>query len=190
MTYLPGGQSALQPCMTGYCLAALQGHIVTHQHADPRAKSLRHGEQVLKQPRRWRNGERRYSRPVPGDRVQMDADTHAMQARRWHSAVGEECPEVRSRYAGQRRGFDPLPAVAAKELDEAMRGRDVCADRVRGKSPVVLQIGGPARRECGRRMRIQACGMVSHLRIIAATLRPRNISNSEPWRASRLRSAR
>ena len=33
---------------------------------------VRHGEQVLKRPRRWRKGERRYSRPVPGDRVQMD----------------------------------------------------------------------------------------------------------------------
>lgn len=33
---------------------------------------VRHGEQVLKRPRRWRKGERRYSRPIPGDRVQMD----------------------------------------------------------------------------------------------------------------------
>src|SRR6476661_8491851 len=34
------------------------------------------------------------------------------------------------------------------------------------------------------------CGSISHLRIIAARLRPRNISNSEPCRASRLSSAR
>ena len=33
---------------------------------------VRHGEQVLKRPRRWRRGTRRYSRPIPGDRVQMD----------------------------------------------------------------------------------------------------------------------
>jgi transposase InsO family protein len=33
---------------------------------------VRHNEQVLKRPRRRRKGERRYSRPVPGDRVQMD----------------------------------------------------------------------------------------------------------------------
>lgn len=33
---------------------------------------VRFGEQVLKRPRRWRKGERRYSRPIPGDRVQMD----------------------------------------------------------------------------------------------------------------------
>jgi hypothetical protein len=33
---------------------------------------FRHGEQVLKRPRRWRKGEQRYSRPIPGDRVQMD----------------------------------------------------------------------------------------------------------------------
>ena len=33
---------------------------------------LRHNEQVLKRPRRWRKGERRYSRPIPGERVQMD----------------------------------------------------------------------------------------------------------------------
>jgi transposase-like protein len=32
---------------------------------------VRNGEQVLKRPR-WRKGERRYSRPVPEDRVQMD----------------------------------------------------------------------------------------------------------------------
>ena len=31
-----------------------------------------HGEQVLKRLPRWRKGERRYSRSVPGDRVQMD----------------------------------------------------------------------------------------------------------------------
>jgi transposase InsO family protein len=33
---------------------------------------VRHNEQVLKRPRRRRKGARRYSRPVPGDRVQMD----------------------------------------------------------------------------------------------------------------------
>jgi transposase-like protein len=33
---------------------------------------VRHSEQVLKRPRRWRKGTRRYSRPVPGERVQMD----------------------------------------------------------------------------------------------------------------------
>jgi len=33
---------------------------------------VRHGEHVLKPPRRWRKGQRRYSRPVPGDRIQMD----------------------------------------------------------------------------------------------------------------------
>lgn len=33
---------------------------------------VRHGEQVLKRPRRRIKGRRRYSRPVPGDRVQMD----------------------------------------------------------------------------------------------------------------------
>jgi transposase InsO family protein len=33
---------------------------------------VRHGEQVLKRPRRRVRGRRRYSRPVPGDRVQMD----------------------------------------------------------------------------------------------------------------------
>jgi transposase-like protein len=32
----------------------------------------RHNEQVLKRPRRWRKGERRYSRPIPGERVQID----------------------------------------------------------------------------------------------------------------------
>ncbi|MDP3673696.1 MAG: IS481 family transposase [Novosphingobium sp.] len=33
---------------------------------------VRHDEQVLKRPRRPVKGKRRYSRPVPGDRVQMD----------------------------------------------------------------------------------------------------------------------
>ena len=33
---------------------------------------VRHGEQVLKRPRRWRKGTQRYSCPIPGDRVQMD----------------------------------------------------------------------------------------------------------------------
>jgi len=33
---------------------------------------VRHGEQVLKRPRRRVRGKLRYSRPVPGDRVQMD----------------------------------------------------------------------------------------------------------------------
>jgi transposase-like protein len=33
---------------------------------------VRHGENQLKRPRLRRKGTRRYSRPVPGDRVQMD----------------------------------------------------------------------------------------------------------------------
>jgi transposase len=33
---------------------------------------VKHGESVLKRPRRWLRGKRRYSRPIPGDRVQMD----------------------------------------------------------------------------------------------------------------------
>jgi transposase InsO family protein len=33
---------------------------------------VRHGEPVLKRPRRWRKGTQRYSCPIPGDRVQMD----------------------------------------------------------------------------------------------------------------------
>jgi hypothetical protein len=33
---------------------------------------VRHGEDRLKRPRLERKGTRRYSRPVPGDRVQMD----------------------------------------------------------------------------------------------------------------------
>jgi hypothetical protein len=43
----------------------------------------------------------------------------------------------------------------------------------------VLKMGCPARRERAGRM-IQSCGSISHRRIIAATPRPRNISNSEP----------
>jgi hypothetical protein len=44
----------------------------------------------------------------------------------------------------------------------------------------VLQIRGPAsgERSCG--MIAQLCGMISHLRIIAARLLPRNISSSDP----------
>ena len=34
---------------------------------------VRHGAQHLKRPKRARKGPKRYSRPVPGDRVQMDA---------------------------------------------------------------------------------------------------------------------
>jgi transposase InsO family protein len=33
---------------------------------------VRHGVQILKRPRRWLKGTKRYTRPVPGDRVQMD----------------------------------------------------------------------------------------------------------------------
>lgn len=33
---------------------------------------VRHGEQVLKRPRRRVKGTRRYNRPIPGDRIQMD----------------------------------------------------------------------------------------------------------------------
>ena len=41
-----------------------------------------------------------------------------------------------------------------------------------------------------RRMIGQVRGSTSHLRMIAARLRPRNISNSEPWRASSVCSER
>src|SRR5205085_11748287 len=81
---------------------------------------------------------------------------------------------------------DRLPAIPAEEFNQPMRGCDIGAHRVHRTAAVVLEMAGPASGERARRMVGQFSGSVSHLRIIAATLRPRNISNSDPWRASRL----
>ena len=74
-----------------------------------------------------------------------------------------------------------------------MRGGDI------GARPCAASAGGHAADSCpsarqARRRRhgrsVRLAGSISHRRIIAPRLRPRNISNSEPWRASRLCSVR
>ena len=73
-----------------------------------------------------------------------------------------------------------MSSIAAEKVDQPVRGRDIGANRVRGTAAVMLKMPGPASGKLARRMVGQLCGSVSHLRIIAATLRPRNISNSDP----------
>ena len=105
------------------------------------------------------------------------------------SPVGEKGAQVRRAEVEEGFGGDLPTPVAAEKMDQAMRGRDVGAHGVRRAAAVMLEIGCPLRRKRLGGMD-QACGFVSHLRIIAASALPRNISSSEPWPPSRLRSAR
>jgi hypothetical protein len=48
--------------------------------------------------------------------------------------------------------LDHLTAIATKEIDQAMRGRDISAHRVWRTPPVMLEMIGPLRRERGGRV--------------------------------------
>ena len=93
--------------------------------------------------------------------------------------VGKEGAKVRCCEVEQPRRQDFLPAISPEKVDQAMRSRDIGAHRVLRAAAVMLKIGGPLRSERSGRVS-QCCGCVSHLRIITASVRPRNISNSEP----------
>jgi hypothetical protein len=64
------------------------------------------------------------------------------------SPVGEEGAQVGGTKAKQRRIGDRLAAIAAEEIDQPMRCRNIGAHRMRGAAAVMLQIGSPLRGEC------------------------------------------
>jgi hypothetical protein len=64
----------------------------------------------------------------------------------------EEGAEIGRIEVDQAGRFDNLTAKAPKEIDQAMRGRDIRAHRVWRTPPVVLQMIGPLRRERGGRV--------------------------------------
>jgi hypothetical protein len=47
---------------------------------------------------------------------------------------------------------DLLAAVAAEEIDEAMRGRDISAHSVRRAAAVMLEVAAPTGRQVARRV--------------------------------------
>ena len=116
------------------------------------------------------------------------------RGRRWTeplpTPLGKKGAQIRGGQTDQVGRADRLCSIGAEEVNQPMRGRDIGANGVRGTAAIVLEMAGPASGKLACRMVRQVCGSVSHLRIIAATLLPRNISNSEPWRASRLNAWR
>src|SRR3954452_6611588 len=65
---------------------------------DPIHKVLvRHGENLLKRPKLRRKGTRRYSRPVPGDRIQMDVCKIGPGLYQYTAIEGQEPFDPRSR---------------------------------------------------------------------------------------------
>ena len=88
-------------------------------------------------------------------------------------------PQVRCAKIKKTRWADWLAAILPQKIDQPVRRGDVGPHRVRRAAAVVLEVRTPLRGESSGRVNY-ACGIVSHLRIITARLRPRNISNSEP----------
>ena len=78
------------------------------------------------------------------------------------------------------RRFHRFAPIFTQELNEAMRRCDIGARSVRRTPSIMEQMIRPARDQGTRRMIDQVRGSTSHRRMIAARLRPRNISNSEP----------
>ena len=103
--------------------------------------------------------------------------------------VGEKGAQVRCAQVEQAVRRNLLAAIATEEMDQAMCRRDIGAHGMRRTAAVMLEVRRPLRRKRLGGMN-QPCGFVSHLRIIAASELPRNISSSEPCPPSRLRSAR
>jgi len=93
--------------------------------------------------------------------------------------VGEKGPKIGGFQIEEAGRRNLLAAISAKEVDEPMRGRHISAHGVRRAATVVLEMIAPLRRERGCGVNY-ACGCVSHLRIITASVRPRNISSSDP----------
>jgi hypothetical protein len=95
------------------------------------------------------------------------------------SALSEKCAKVRCADVEEAHFLDLFAPVAAEEPDQPRSSRDIGSHGVRRAATIMLKVICPARRKrlCGMN---QLYGCVSHLRIIAARLRPRNISNSEP----------
>ena len=94
--------------------------------------------------------------------------------------MGEESPKVRRRHAAKVRRLERPAAILLEEIDQAMGSRHIGTHRVPGAAAIMLEIGGPARRERANGRVQFRLGSVSHRRIITARLRPRNISNSDP----------
>jgi len=95
------------------------------------------------------------------------------------SPVGQERAKVRGTGLEQALGRNFLSTIAAEEVDQPVRGGDIGAHGMRRTAPVMLKIRTPLRRERLGGVNY-GCGCISHLRIIAARVRPRNISNSDP----------
>ena len=92
----------------------------------------------------------------------------------------QKCAQVAGTKGLHLCATDWFPAMSRKEIKEALRGRDIGADGVRRTAAIILKMFGPASDELASRRRVQFGAWVSHRRIIAARLVPRNINNSDP----------
>ena len=68
------------------------------------------------------------------------------------AAISEEGAQVGWLQRQQCKAADLLAAMAAEEIDKAMRRRDIGAHGVRRAAAIVLQIAAPAGRQVARRM--------------------------------------
>ena len=76
--------------------------------------------------------------------------------------------------------IDGFGSVRSKKCNEPVRSRYIGSRRVHGSPPVVQKMPRPALDESACGMVAQLSWSTSHRRMIAARLRPRNISNSDP----------
>jgi hypothetical protein len=77
-------------------------------------------------------------------------------------------------------GTDGFGSVRSQEGNEPVSGRYIGPRGVRGSPPVMQKVPCPALDESASGMIVQLSWSTSHRRMIAARLRPRNISNSDP----------
>ena len=96
------------------------------------------------------------------------------------AAVGKKRAQVLRTQGGELGGADSFGPIRPQESDEPVSGRDIGSRRVRGSPPVVQKMACPALDENAGGMIVQLSWSISHRRMIAARLRPRNISNSDP----------
>jgi hypothetical protein len=96
------------------------------------------------------------------------------------TTLGQKSAQVLRIQSGKLGGIDGLGSVRSQERNESMRSRYISSRSVLGSPPIVQKMTCPALDESAGGMIVQLSWFTSHRRMIAARLRPRNISNSDP----------
>ena len=146
----------------------------------------RHGpRQCPRPPRSAGPGQLRGLTLMLGDKAQEVANGGKLASRRrgpepLAATLGKKRAQVLRTQGGKLGGAYGFGPIRPQESDEPVRRRDIGSRRVRGSPPVVQKMACPALDESAGGMIVQLSWSISHRRMIAARLRPRNISNSDP----------